>query len=502
MGQREAPTLVRARPWLSGRPPMTFRIRVAAVFFRLLVLPLLVLPLAGAAQTPAGTDLLFMSFNSPDRLCTRSGESYTCSEVASRARRTRGADAADLDLDGDSDLVVANDTGPDQVCYAEPAGFRCVDLPGESTSLDVTLADVDEDGDPDAIFSGRIHTARLCLNNEPEPGLSAPRSFACTPLPVGYASPGVTTTDMDGDGHLDLLFASGPPVQLCLGAGDGTFSCGPVSGVDVLSNDVAPVDLDGDGDLDLALATRGQGPDWYEDHDRVCFNEAGSFRCSALPGLITWSHRVAAADLDGDGDTDLAFAIGMDPYASPRPDRVCVNEGEEVFECFDLSLQGSISTDVVAADLDADGDLDLAFATLNRNRTSTVCANDGDAGFSCAPVSPSIGSAQSVLVGSFGNAVVGTEAPVDSRPSLRLSAPHPHPASGESRLTLVADRPLQVRADLFDAQGRHVAVLYEGHIGADAPLPIVVRPDRLGSGVYVVRVAGEGGVAIRSLVRL
>lgn len=79
----------------------------------------------------------------------------------------------------------------------------------------------------------------------------------------------------------------------------------------------------------------------------------------------------------------------------------------------------------------------------------------------------------------------------------RLGAPQPNPAARAARLALSVDRAQTVRADLFDALGRQVAVVLDATV--DAPQDLVVPTAGLAPGLYVLRVVGETFVETRTL---
>ena len=94
-------------------------------------------------------------------------------------------------------------------------------------------------------------------------------------------------------------------------------------------------------------------------------------------------------------------------------------------------------------------------------------------------------------------AVAGEAAPA-AGPALALAGPNPFGTATALRLTV--DREQAVRAEVFDASGRRVAVLHDGPAGPGAPLALVVDGSALAAGVYVVRVTGEGWQTSRRVV--
>jgi hypothetical protein len=88
-----------------------------------------------------------------------------------------------------------------------------------------------------------------------------------------------------------------------MNAGNGTFTTGGHYGVGPGPYSVTSADVDLDGDLDLATA--GVSSNTVS----VLLNQgSGTFAASAQQGVGTNPRSVTSADLDGDGDVDLATA--------------------------------------------------------------------------------------------------------------------------------------------------------------------------------------------------
>ena len=74
---------------------------------------------------------------------------------------------------------------------------------------------------------------------------------------------------------------------------------------------------------------------------------------------------------------------------------------------------------------------------------------------------------------------------------------------GSCSASLVAERALLVRSEVFDALGRRVAVVFDGEVPAGAYTPLTFDSGALRAGPYFLRVTGEffAGSARLSIVR-
>lgn len=308
-----------------------------------------------------------------------------------------GGSWVDFDGDGDLDLyvVVAFSGNNDNVLYRNDGGDTFVRVTGVPVAQDTadtvcsSWADVDNDGDLDAYVTalgsrgGRLYerTGGSWVVNGSS-GIS------------GTATKGVGCAwgDYDRDGHLDLVISTifgqlgmATGNRLFHNLGDGTFAevlGSPVSATGLHHNPTW-ADFDGDGDLDLFFASGpvgGLGPD-HMYRNRLVETGVADFE-AITTGVLATDQRdsqvLSWADADNDGDLDC-YAINYTEVGN----QLYRNDGALGFTKI---TTGTIVTDMGAAhgvawgDFDNDGDLDVHVARDNLN-SDRYYRNDGNLTF-------------------------------------------------------------------------------------------------------------------------
>jgi hypothetical protein len=197
---------------------------------------------------------------------------------------------------------------------------------------------------------------------------------------VSYYASGsasICPTDIDGDGDIDLALIGGYGISILGNRGDGTFVapgyCCDMGAFGNSPESVCAADLDGDGDNDLAVASSDVGV-------ALTFmnNGNGTFGAFTVYGAGLGAISICAADLNGDGDIDLAVANFLSDNVS-----ILENDGDGTFETAVNYGVGTLPIYVCTADLDGDGDSDLAVANLFSEDVS-ILKNHGDGTFAAA----------------------------------------------------------------------------------------------------------------------
>ncbi len=149
---------------------------------------------------------------------------------------------------------------------------------------------------------------------------------------------------------------------------------------------IVSADLDGDGDLDLATANR---------NDRkvsvLLNNGNGKFSSSTSYSVDYWPHSIVASDLDRDGDVDLATANRTSGTVS-----VLMNNGNGTFATHINYDSGLSSISTFSADLNGNGFIDLMTANYYGDNLS-ILFNDGDGTFGPDTLYPVGGTVRSVV---------------------------------------------------------------------------------------------------------
>ncbi|MEZ6120063.1 MAG: FG-GAP-like repeat-containing protein [Pirellulaceae bacterium] len=301
--------------------------------------------------------------------------SFAANAVGDSAAQASSVFAADIDNDGDLDIVTASDNDNSIAWYPNQDGLgsfgsRNVISTEVLGSYSVTAADIDGDGDVDVISASLMDDKIAWYENLDGAGTFGTQNVV-TDTADGAES--VRAADLDGDGDLDLLVASEIDSLVSWYENlDGRGEFGPQHIISDQASDVekaVAADLDGDGDLDVLSASFADNKiAWYENVDG-----SGTF---GSPNIISAATNgatvVIAADLDGDQDLDIvtgSYTDGTIEWYS--------NDGQGGFaapQSIGTNAIGVYSLDV--ADMDQDGDLDVISAAMNTN-TITWYENGG-----------------------------------------------------------------------------------------------------------------------------
>jgi hypothetical protein len=239
---------------------------------------------------------------------------------------TRQTSWIDIDRDGDLDLFVGQRAGPNQLFRNDGGQFRDVapelGLADPRKTVGACFFDADQDGDLDVFVANQAGDRDGFFRNDGGRFVDVAEALGLTPLERASddGSVGCAVGDYDNDGDFDLFVAAYGKNRLHRNDG-GTFTeVAAAVGLGADDHHVAGgwADVDQDGWLDLYVTTFRTPNPTLKDH--LYRNRAGQF-VDALPDSLNGvpaDHGVQWADLDGDGDLDLALTHNDDKVGGGR----------------------------------------------------------------------------------------------------------------------------------------------------------------------------------------
>ncbi len=310
------------------------------------------------------------------------------------------AAAADLDLDGDLDLLLgASPGGVERVVFNDGAGvFTLPAAPAinraSGQTAAVAVGDVDDDLDPDVLLSRHDsqQMVSLQLNDGAANFIDANRPRV---EPSPFIASAVAVGDLDSDGLSDMVSVDfRGPDRVLMNRGSRGFvdeSASRMPPGDTRAADVTVVDVDLDGDLDIVVL-RQSGAFLPPAGFAVLANDGqGHFTEVAAVATPTLPHAIAVDDVTGDGLPDVVVGVGRQADAG-APNRLYVQPGW-VDRTANFPSHDAVTNGVALGDVDGDGDVDLVFANELANR---LYVNDGTGVFT-----------STVLPGASGTKAIG-----------------------------------------------------------------------------------------------
>jgi trimeric autotransporter adhesin len=335
-----------------------------------------------------------------------------------------------------------------------PAATYPLTLPG-SFVTDLVVGDVDDDGHLDIV--GPVHGGYSVALGDGAGGFTVTQ-VQTFPAPGWLAELG----DADGDDHLDLVYVagspSGDPPQLEVRRGDGTgrFSTTPrVLPAGAQPRDLGLGDLDGDDDLDVVAATGGGASVWLN-------RGSGVFARPTPVDTGTNASDIVVEDMNGDGAVDLVTG-GFSPTEAVS---VNLGDGDGGFSAPMTHGLGPVSgflgvTTVGVADVNGDRSPDVYGGNGTFDQVF-VLLGDGLGGLGAPIVSP----ANTATVPDL----VAADLDVDGHLDLATGGstvlfgdgaghfPEEHPVLGGSKV-VTADFDGNAQPDLAYAEGENMKVL-------------------------------------------
>jgi hypothetical protein len=242
----------------------------------------------------------------------------------------------DYDRDGDVDLIVANPSNS-RIYWVENRGSTApvtTELLATSTPQRVLVADMDADGLDDLVTAGGTGAGTIQWHRRASDG-----TYATHLVQTISSVADLVVNDLDGDGDLDILAATGQAVRWYVNDGNEGFT---FVDIQTAATSFEAIDLSGDGRLDLVATTSAEIV-------LLTQSPAGTFALTSL-GAFTGAIDVATADFDSDGDRDV--------WAASSTTAVILERQDATYTAHTLAI-GPWGRQNTLADIDGDGDVDL-----------------------------------------------------------------------------------------------------------------------------------------------
>ncbi len=297
--------------------------------------------------------------------------------------RASPSEPADFNGDGNTDITVANiNDNTISVLLGNGNGSYAPQqtIGVGTTPRGIAVLDVDGDGDGD-IVNSNLGSNNLSLHLNDGNGVFGTATTLNSGLNGEWS---LASGDMNNDGFLDIVVASGTSsqIQVLTGNGNGTFTPQALRATGGRSWMITLGDVNGDGMLDVSSANA------QNNNGAILLgNGDGTLQAATtynLADMGTGSNEFPLAtdlgDLDGDGDLDWITASFNGEFLTLR------NDGAGQFQFFAELNAPTAASCTLLFDFDNDGDLDLGLVDelanvmiLSRNQGVHVAAGDFDA---------------------------------------------------------------------------------------------------------------------------
>lgn len=293
------------------------------------------LPVTGANGIAVGDvngdrlpDVAFASAGKTTPIFLNAAGAFARERVMHLPQAATAVALADLDRDGDVDAVLTR--GNDVTAYLSAQGTlgtRAAWTLPASDAAGITVHDLNADGFPELVVSNQ--SAGLLYDAESYVYWGAPTGYAVarrTALPTLGAIRSVAG-DLNGDGIADLVFVNtkanhieDAPIDSYIYTGDdkGHFSRDRRIGLtSVQANDATTADLNGDGYPEVLLVGDGRRQGKEVEGSLLYWNGPGGFAKKPFSFPLLGGRGSAVADLNRDGYLDVVLS---NPFTKSMPE--------------------------------------------------------------------------------------------------------------------------------------------------------------------------------------
>ena len=276
------------------------------------------------------------------------------------------AEFADVDSDGDMDLMMTGNTSSPSATanlYINDGTGNFTISSGTpfeaSNSGDIDFGDIDGDNDLDLIMTGKDASGNVFSKLYTNNGTGSFTLVTGTIFTGVYMS-STEFIDVDNDGDLDLLMCGAESsdvstAKLYKNNGSGIFNL--VTGTpfeNAQFGDIAFGDTDNDGDQDILIVGKNDSSQYIA---KFYINTGTSFSLqpnTPFPG--TFLHSSSFADFNNDGKLDL---LHIGNALNGLIGHIYENQGSNNFVLADSTLSGSYNGSNIVADLNGDNKMDI-----------------------------------------------------------------------------------------------------------------------------------------------
>ncbi len=262
---------------------------------------------------------IFRNIASPGVL---DGTSFESANTRSSGGNSVWLDIADIDRDGKLDLISNHSSGGGSIGLyrnnASPGSFNAssfdarVDISLNRSSEEVSIGDLDLDGQPDIVTTSNVSSLFQVLQNTTTVGVLNSGSFsAAQDFNSGPDNIAIAVGDLDGDGLSDVVTGNRGDftITTMLNETSGsTLSFGAPSSKAAGANPwgLELADIDGDGNLDIIASSQ-------DDNELYIYHNASSPGSLSFGGPQTFSlpsgpFQLELGDLSGDGKPEIVVA--------------------------------------------------------------------------------------------------------------------------------------------------------------------------------------------------
>lgn len=434
---------------------------------------------------------------------------FTPYPVITHTDNATGLDVADMDGDGDLDLLSCSFT---ELYWHQNDGsgnFTVIPITTTGTPVAVFAFDQNEDGHMDIWIDNSGFAGSMLYTNDGNQNFTESQITGSLQLKQ--------LTDVNHDGDMDIVYLSNSNNWVVW----GDYKCGGYGGYGSMphsnNRDVQADDMDNDGDTDF-IAASTLGPISYENNDHFIFSD--HYFDANSTGNLTIS------DLDSDGDLDPIFTENFS--AIIWYENISTGDSLNFGGRQEIALLNMDPRDVIAVDIDGDGDADIAAVSRNDDKVvwyenrlnepsadfgpeqlgvtiadgpSKIQSGDLDADGDMDLVTLSDNDDELIWFKNNGNAVGIDEDDRVVPLVFRLHQNYPNPFNPSTVISWQLAVSSNVSLSVFDLTGKKVATLVNEKQSAGSHQIEWVASD-LASGVYMYRLEAGSFVQTRKTLLL